>query len=236
MPRHRILVASLAAVTIAVTLLFVLTPVPRPPASRPTEVANLVLRGYDEGTLAWEATAARGGLEQEASELEDIVLRIFDHTESAVRVTARSLSEEGEILTLRGDVRGEASDLRISTEAMTWSERRGKLESGPTLLTYGSSELTAQRFAYDTELRRAELDDVRGSLARATTVVFSSARGAVTEDQIDLLGDVRVAGADPAFTLRADAVAVTQDGWTARGQVEAEFQLSPTPSEEDHET
>lgn len=227
MPKHRILLAALAVVTIAVTLLFVLTPVPRPGPSRPTEAASLVLRGYDAGGVTWEATAERGELATEESALSEIVLRIFDGAGTAVRVSAQSLVEETGTITLRGDVRGETDDdLWLSTESMTWTESREELESGPTLLTMGDDELSAGSFAYDTQLRRAALVSVRGTLRRASTFVFSSDRGEVSNDEVTLAGGVRVSASEPGLELQADSLVATAEGWTAKGGVSADIELS----------
>ncbi len=227
MPKHRLVLAALAVVTIAVTMLFILTPVPRPGPSRPTEATGLVLRGYDAGSITWEATADRGELATEESALSEIVLRIFDSAGTTVRVSARSLVEEAGAVTLRGDVRGETSDdLRLSTEAMTWTESREKLDSGPTLLTMGADELSAGSFAYDTKLQRAVLSDVRGTLRRASTFVFSGDRGEVSDDEVTLAGDVRVSASEPGFELQADSLIATAEGWTAKGSVSADIELS----------
>ena len=227
MPKHRLLLAALAVVTIAVTLLFILTPVPRPGPSRPTAATSLVLRGYDAGSVTWEATADEGNLATDESALSEIVLRIFDGTGTTVRVSARSLVEEAGAVTLRGDVHGETDDdLRLSTESMTWTESRAKLESGPTLLTMGADELSAGSFAYDTQLRRAALADVRGTLRRESTFVFSSDRGEVSDDEVTLAGGVRVSASQPGFELQADSLIATTDGWTAKGAVSADIELS----------
>lgn len=234
MPKYRILLAALAVVTIAVTVLFVLTPVPRPSASRPTEATSLVLRGYDAGNVTWEATANRGELATSGSALTEIVLRIFDGTTAAVRVSAQSLAEEEGVITLRGDVRGETDqDLRLSTDAMTWTENRGKLESGLTLLTMGTDELSAEGFAYDTRLRRAALTDVRGTLRRASTFVFTSDGGEVSQDEVMLAGNVRVTSSEPGFELQANSLVSSEDGWTATGGVSADIELSASQEDDD---
>lgn len=235
MRKHRIVLAALVVVTVAVTVLFVLTPVPRPAESRPTEATNLVLRGYDDGVVTWEASADRGALASETSELAAVTLRIFDGETTTVRATAQSLVEEAGTITLRGGVRGEADDdLGLSTDAMTWSESRKTLEAGPTLLTFGKDELSAAVFRYDTQRRTAELTGIQGTLRRETTLVFSSERGEVSEDTIALDGDVRVASSDADMALSSDSLVVTANGWTARGAVSADIDL--TTREEDHGT
>jgi hypothetical protein len=208
MPKSRVLLAALAVVTVAVTVLF-------------------ILRGYREGNVTWEATADRGDLAASASTLSGVGLCIFDGSTIAVRVSAQSLIEEERTLTLRGEVRGETDkDLKLSTDSMTWTESLEKLEAGPTLLTLGTDELFAETFAYDTRLRRAELTQVDGTLRRVSTLVFSSDRGAVSESEIALDGNVRVAATEANFDLVADSLIVSDEGWTARGGVAADIELS----------
>jgi hypothetical protein len=64
-----------------------------PVATRPAEATGLVLRGYEGGTLTWEAEADRGEIGSPASALSNVALRIFDGSEATARVTARSLTE-----------------------------------------------------------------------------------------------------------------------------------------------
>jgi hypothetical protein len=198
---------------------------PAPGPSRPTAATNLVLRGYDAGGVTWEATADRGELATEASALSEIVLRIFDGAGTTVRVSAQSLAEEAGAVTLRGDVRGETDDdLRLSTESMTWTESR-EPESGPTLLTMGTDELSAGacvRHAAATGRARRRPRHVR----RASTFVFSSDRGEVSDDEVTLAGGVRVSASEPGFELQADSLIATAEGWTAKGGVSADIELS----------
>jgi len=232
MHNPKILIAALVVVAVAVTVLFVLTPVPRPAASRPTEATNLVLRGYEEGHVTWETTADRGELAADASELSAIALRIFDGATTIVRASAQSLVEQQGVITLQGGVRGETTDdVKLSTDAMTWTERRETLEAGPTLLTSGSDELSAETFAYYTGRREAALTDVRGTLRRSSTLLFSSDRGVVSRDEISLDGNVRVTSAGGDVMLTAGSLVASDDGWTAKEGVSADIELN---AEGDH--
>ncbi len=254
MPKLKILLAALLVVTIAVTLLLVLTPTPPPSASRPAEATGLVMRGYEAGHLTWEAEADRGEVASATSALSGIVLRVFSGSDTAVSVTARSLTQETGTITLDGDVRGETDDgLKISSERMTWRESERKLESGSTLLSLGSDELAAEAFAYDTRLQQAMLVGVSGTLHREATFVLSSDQGQISRDQIVLGGNVRatsddetlrsdeletdfhgedvvlrgaVAVSGSGLELTADSLRLTPEGRTATGNVSVDVEFS----------
>jgi lipopolysaccharide export system protein LptA len=254
MPKLRIALAAAVVVIVAVTAFVVFTPGPPPTVSRPMEATGLIMRGYEAGSLTWEAAADRGEIDSPASALSNVALRTFNGVEATASVTARSLTEEAGTLTLDGDVRGEMSDgLKISSDRMTWAESARKLESGPTLLSFGDDELSAEAFTYDTRLQRAALVGVSGTLRRETTYVLSSDRGEISRDLILLGGNVRVASDDqslrsdeleadvrgenvalrgavtvagPGFNLTADSVVVTPEGRTATGNVSADVEFS----------
>ena len=254
MPKLKIVLAALLVVTVAVTLLLVLTPTPAPSAPRPAEATGLVLRGYESGNLTWEAEADRGEVASATSSLSGIVLRVFNGSDTAVSVSALSLTQGTGTITLDGDVRGKTNDgLEISSEQMTWTESERKLESGPTLLSLGSDELAAGTFAYDTRLQRATLVGVSGTLHREATFVLSSDQGQISRDQIVLGGNVRAASDDETLRsdeletdfhgedvvlrgavaasgsgleLTADSLRLTPEGRTATGNVSVDVEFS----------
>ncbi len=247
MPKLRIAVILLLLVTVAVTLFLLLTPSPAPPEPRPTEAAGLVLRGYEEGRLAWEATAEEGEIASETGTLSRVALRAFDQDDVTLDVTADALKQEGDALTLTGNVRGETADgIALSSDAMTWRTDERRLESGWTLLNWGEDELASEAFVYDARREQATLTGVRATLRRNETFVLTSERGEVSRDRVFFAGTVEIAsndqtlGADeletdsdgdvvtlrgnvaasgPQIELRADSLVLAPDGQTARGNV-----------------
>lgn len=260
MPKARLLVAALVVVTVAVILFVALTPSTTPTGSRPAEATGVVLRGYDGGSLTWEAEAERGEIASESGTLSGIVLRMVDGSASPLEVSALELKQETGKLTLTGNVHGETDDgLSIASDEMTWQEDARRLESGPTLLRWGEDELLADSLAYDARTRQASLTGVEGTLHRESTLVLSSDRGEISEDRILLAGEVRAASDDeslrsdeletdlrgtdvmlrgavsvsaPGLELRADSLRVTPEGRTATGNVSLDIEIAT--GEEDH--
>jgi len=246
--------AAFLVVTAAVTLFLVLTPTPKPPPPRPTEATGLTLRGYDGDALSWEAQAERGEISSETGALSGIVLRAYDGDAVELRVDARVLEQNGSALTLAGDVRGETPDgLALSSERMVWTTDTRRLTSDWTVLDWGDDELTAEAFEYDALLERAWLTDVRGTLKRDQTYIFSSARGEISRQRIVLSGSVEatsddetvradeleadreaseialrgnVAASVPGIDLRADSLVLAPDGRTARGNVSVDIDMT----------
>jgi hypothetical protein len=237
MPKLKAVLVALVVVTVAVTLLYTLTPRPLPEAARPAEATGLVMRGYSDGTTTWETTAARGELAAAAGTLSGVVLRVFDGATSTLTVSASRLAQEAGTTTLTGDVRAETHEgLTVSSEQMAWREDARRLESGPSLLTLQGNELQADALTYDAAAGRAALVGVTATRTREEILFASSDAGEISREEILLSGNVRMtsesgtdgaAFADPGFVMTADSLVLSRDGLTARGGVSIDVHLVP---------
>jgi lipopolysaccharide export system protein LptA len=241
MSKLKAALAALVVVTVSVTLLYTLAPAPTADAPQPTEAEGLVLRGYDNGHVAWETEAGRGEIDSAAGALADVVLRVFDGAASTLEVSAAKLTQDAGSATLTGNVRAETPEgLTISSEQMTWREDERALESAATTLTLRGDELRADGFAYDARVQSATLVGVTATLARKEPLSVSSDAGEITREEIRLLGNVRMTSEEetvqpdaldevafgPGLAMTADSLVLSPDGLTARGSVSIDVRFA----------
>ncbi len=223
MPKIRILIVALVVVTIGVLAFIALVPAPPPPESRPAEATRLVLRGYSEGIVTWEAEAERGEVNSASSALSDVVLRVFEGASTAVEVTASALTRDAEAITLTGGVSGQTKDgLTLETDEMTWKETERRLDSGPTQLRWGTDEWTADALRFNTDLHEATLTGVRGTVARDSIYAVAGERAEISRDRIVLAGVVTIASGEASVQADELETGPDREDVTLRGNVHAQ--------------
>lgn len=167
-----------------------------PPDDAGIEAQGIGLQGYHaDGSPAWGLQAGSGVLQGDRGTLESVRLTLFEEGELPLVIFADRLSRETSGSVLSGAVRVERQEaLVLHTEAMTWDERNGVLESGAVSVSVQAASIEAGSFHHD--LRAGVTTLTRGVDAQVSQdgvrYVAHSPSAESTVDRLVLLEGVTV--------------------------------------------